>query len=158
MHSLATMSTQQPKPEQEPAVAADAQPDDRPARTAASRRIAIVEDELAVAWSLQTTAEDLGHEVIGVFASGEAALDVLALEQADLLFIDIALGEGIDGIETARLLREQRPIGVLFITGSPDRETYARIVEAVPDAKMIGKPVFREALEEAVAALGVPRG
>ena len=153
MHSSATMTMQlTPDQNQTPAEGEEEASGARRA-LANPQRIAIVEDELAVAWTLQSTAEDLGHEVIGVFASGEAALEVLTDEQADLLFLDVDLGEGIDGIETARQLRERQPIGILFITGSPDPETRARIAEAIPEAKLMGKPVFRDALEEAIAGL-----
>jgi CheY-like chemotaxis protein len=153
MHSFETMTMQlTPDQNQTPAHGEEERSEARRA-SVQPQRIAIVEDELAVAWSLQSTAEDLGHEVIGVFASGEVALEVLGEEQADLLFLDVDLGEGIDGIETARRLRERQPIGILFITGSPDAETRARIAKAIPDAKLMGKPVFRDALEETIAEL-----
>lgn len=110
-----------------------------------------------VAWSLQSTAEDLGHDVIGVFASGEAALEVLADEPVDLLFVDINLGDGIDGVETARRLRERHAVAVLFITAYADPETRARVADAVPGAKLTRKPVLRGLLEEAITELGATR-
>lgn len=118
-----------------------------------ARKIAIVEDEVMVAWSLQTTAEDLGHEVIGVFASGEAALEVLAEEAADLLFIDVNLGDGIDGVETARRLRERQALAVLFITAYADAETRMRVAEEVPGAMLLRKPVLKGLLQEAITQL-----
>ena len=157
MQTSATM-TMRIKPGEAATPGADEQQRGEPGPAAAAPvKIAIVEDELIVAWSLQSTAEDLGHEVIGVFASGEAALEILADEPADLLFIDINLGEGIDGIETARRLRDQRPIAVLFVTANADSETRARVAETVPGAMLLRKPVLASLLQQAIAQLSAPR-
>ena len=153
MQTSATM-TMQLTPEEDPTAGATEK--DACDAAAEPKRIAIVEDELMVAWSLQSNAEDLGHDVIGVFASGEAALEVLAEEPADILCIDINLGDGIDGVETARRLRELRPTAVLFITAYADPETRSRVAHVVPGAKLLRKPILKGLLEEAIAELSPP--
>jgi CheY-like chemotaxis protein len=122
------------------------------------RRIAIVEDEMMVAWSLETMAEELGHVVTGVFATGESAIEALSRDPPDLLFMDINLGGGIDGVETARRLRHAHPVRVLFISAYADEETRGRVREAVPDARLLGKPVrtlvLKQAIDEATGTAG----
>jgi two-component system, response regulator PdtaR len=119
-----------------------------------AKRIAIVEDELMVAWSLESMAQDLGHEVIGIYPSGEAALAGLADEEANLVFMDINLGSGMDGIETARRLRNGSRVPILFISAYADPATRTRVQEAVPDAMLLGKPVSGSALARAIEAMG----
>ena len=104
-------------------------------------RVAIVEDELMVAWSLETLVEDMGYEVAGLFAAGESALSTLGRDPPDLVLMDINLGPGIDGIETARRLRAEHPVPILFISAYADDATKARIEEAVPGALLLRKPV-----------------
>lgn len=114
------------------------------------RRVAVVEDELMVAWSIETMLEDLGHEVIGLYPSGEKALLALAGADVDLLCMDINLGSGIDGIETARRIRETQPASVLFISAYSDAATRSRALETVPGAAFLGKPFGRSALKQAI--------
>lgn len=117
------------------------------------KRIAVVEDELMVAWSLETMLEDLGHEVAGIFAKGEDALAALRDEPVDLVCMDINLGAGIDGIETAQRLRQMQPVSILFISAYSDPAVRSRINEAVPGALLLGKPVVRGDLKLALSEM-----
>ncbi len=103
-----------------------------------------------VAWSIETMLEDLGHEVIGLYPSGEKALLALAGADVDLLCMDINLGSGIDGIETARRIREIQPASVIFISAYSDAATKGRALDTVPGAAFLGKPLGRSALKEAI--------
>jgi CheY-like chemotaxis protein len=122
-----------------------------PERGLAIRRVAVVEDELMVAWTIESLLEDLGLEVVGMFANGEDAVAALKDAAVDLICLDINLGRGIDGIETARRIREGQPAAILFISAYSDDDTRARIGEIAPDAALIGKPTSLAALKQAVA-------
>lgn len=117
------------------------------------RRVAIVEDELMVAWGLESVLEDLGYEVVGVFANGEDAVAALQDVAVDLVCMDINLGRGVDGIEAARRIRERQASAVLFITAYSDGATMARIHESAPEALVIGKPTTQAKLEQAISSL-----
>jgi CheY-like chemotaxis protein len=122
-----------------------------------SRRVAVVEDELMVAWTIESMLEDLGHEVVGIFANGEHAVAALRDEAVDLVCMDINLGRGIDGIEAARQIRERQATAILFITAYSDGATKTRIFETVPDAVVIGKPTSLAGLEQAIRSFdGAP--
>lgn len=115
------------------------------------RHVAVVEDELMVAWSLGSMLEDLGYDVAGIFSTGEDAIAALADVAVDLICMDINLGRGIDGIETARRIRERQPTAILFISAYSDDLTHARIREIAPDALRVGKPTSMAALQQAIS-------
>lgn len=119
-----------------------------------SRRVAIVEDELLVAWTLEALLEDAGHEVIGIFSNGEDALSGLADQDVDVVCMDINLGKGLDGIQTASQLGAKQGSRIIFITAYADAATAKRAREAVPGAIMLGKPVSPQALQEAIERSG----
>lgn len=119
-------------------------------------KIAIVEDELPVAWGLEAMAEDLGHSVVGTFSTGQAAIDGLRGKPVDLVFMDINLGGGMDGIETARQLRTPQPIPVLFISGLADPAMQARVGTFLGQALLIQKPVHIDVLNHAIRQVANP--
>lgn len=153
------MGVREPKSIQLPEPSPDAAVE--PRRTAlepkgqTSKRIAIVEDELVMAWSLEAMAEDLGHSVAGIFSTGKAALDGLQQGAWDLVFMDINLGGGIDGVETAQRLWAVRHVPVLFISAYGDSETKARVRELGPYAELIAKPVSTDSLRGAIERLAL---
>jgi CheY-like chemotaxis protein len=118
---------------------------------AAGKRVAIVEDELMVAWSMETMLEDLGHDVVGIFANGEDALAGLHDELVDVICLDINLGGAMDGIEVAQRIRRAQPIAILFVSAYSDAAIKLRIAEAVPDALLLQKPTTPEMLKLSIS-------
>jgi CheY-like chemotaxis protein len=116
------------------------------------KKVAIVEDELMVAWTIESMLEDLGYEIVGIFAKGEDAIAALQDVAVDLVCMDINLGRGIDGIEAARRIRERQAPAILFITAYSDSGTKTRILESAPDAIVIGKPMTQAKLEQAIGS------
>lgn len=86
-----------------------------------------------------------GLECITVASSGEAALEALAREHFDVLFLDIVL-PGIDGHETARRFRLQKPNSdatrIIALTGNILSHQEARLYDAV-----LSKPILAENLD-----------
>jgi DNA-binding NarL/FixJ family response regulator len=115
------------------------------------KNVAIVEDELMVAWSLESMIEDLGLAVVGIFANGEAAIAALQNVDVDLVCMDINLGRGMDGIEAARRIWERQPTPILFISAYTDEPTRARIGAIGPGAALLGKPTSLATLEQAIS-------
>lgn len=122
---------------------------------AAGGRIAIVEDELMVAWALESSAEDMGYSVTGIFADADAVLESLLTRPVELVLMDINLGAGMDGVETARCIRAAYGIPIIFISAYADAAMQARIGKDVPGARFLRKPVQAADLEGALRrALG----
>ena len=66
---------------------------------------------------------------------------------------DRALRGGLDGVDTARRLRREWPVPILFISAYADPATRERALAAAPGAMLLGKPVSATALEKAVVTL-----
>ena len=71
----------------------------------------------------------------------------------DIVLMDVNLEGGREGIEAARWLREVCDIPIVFVTAYTDHDTVERIHQQVPDAPVIAKPLYRERLADAVAAV-----
>jgi two-component system CheB/CheR fusion protein len=99
---------------------------DPPATGAASKRILIIEDNLAVAQTLRLLLKSDRHEV-ALCHSGTAALDAARSFLPDVVLLDIGL-PGKDGFQVARelradeRLRRSRIIGLSGYAQDADRE------------------------------------
>lgn len=82
-------------------------------------RILIIEDEALVAMELRFVLEDLGHEVLGVAATAQAARDLVRENDIDLALVDIHLSDGPTGIDLGRELGQDMGVSVLFMTANP---------------------------------------
>jgi CheY-like chemotaxis protein len=79
-------------------------------------RILIVDDEPAVQVTIRLLLERAGHSVVTA-GDGRNGLAIFAAEAFDLLFLDIFM-PGMDGLETMRRVREQRPlIPIIVMSG-----------------------------------------
>lgn len=95
-------------------------------------KIFLVEDEALIALELRDRLEGLGHEVCGHAARGDEALARIPWAAPDLVLMDVGLGEGMDGIETASRLRERSPAPVVFLTAYADPATLERAKAVEP--------------------------
>ena len=84
----------------------------------APRKILIVDDETAVADSLQLIFSNRGYEARAVY-SAEQAIDTLAAWQPHVAIIDVMLPQ-MNGIELAGILKGNYPdCHILLISGHP---------------------------------------
>lgn len=129
----------------------------RPVRSSKrALRVLIVEDELLVAWHLESLVRDQNLEVCGLVPDGDGAIEQAADLDVDLVLMDIRLAGPMDGIEAARRIRAQRDTPVIFITAHGDEATRAHIERIIPGAPVLAKPITAERLREAVAAVLKP--
>lgn len=115
-------------------------------------QVLIVEDELLAAWHVEAIIQDLGHVVCGIEARGEDAVRAAAELAPDIVFMDVNLGTGFDGIEAARRIRTSTPIAVVFVTAYGDTTTREKIAAAVPGALILQKPVSPNDIRMAISA------
>jgi DNA-binding response OmpR family regulator len=93
----------------------------------AKNKILIVEDEESLLKLESILLTSKGYEVRGV-PNGQAALDALAEELADLVLLDIMLPE-IDGFEVCRRIKSDaatRHIPVIMLTAKKSRDDMSR--------------------------------
>jgi len=124
--------------------------------TPKSLRIVIADDEGVIRLGLRAMLEEQGYQVVGEAADGKRALDLTAKLHPDLIFLDIKM-PGVDGLQAARALLQDRTVPVIVLTAYADREFVARAREAGVLAYLV-KPVregdLRPAIEMAMGRFG----
>jgi DNA-binding response OmpR family regulator len=96
-------------------------------------RILIVEDEGLIALHIEEMLTHAGFEVAELFPCGEDALAWLARSPPpDIVLMDIGLAGSLNGIETARRIREKADIPVIFLTAFNDRHHLTAAAEVSP--------------------------
>jgi two-component system KDP operon response regulator KdpE len=80
-----------------------------------SEKILVVDDEPRVVRLVSEVLKAVGYQVIAA-ASGEPAIEMVALEQPDLVLLDILLPRGLDGYEICRRIREFSEVPVVMLT------------------------------------------
>lgn len=128
-------------------------PGDDPHAGLENLKVMIVDDEFLAAWHLQALLEDMGVIHSELAHDGPSALDLAAGFQPDLVLMDMNLGHGIDGAETARRLLADRPVRLIFITAYGDAGTISRIQEHAPGAAVLIKPANPARLRDLVVGM-----
>ncbi len=80
-----------------------------------SEKILIVDDEPRVVRLVSEVLKAVGYQVIEA-SRGEMAIEMVALDQPDLVLLDILLMRGIDGYEVCRRIREFSDVPVIMLT------------------------------------------
>lgn len=111
--------------------------------------ILIVEDEATILLLAQGVVEGAGNSTLTA-GNGIQALALLDAETAiDLVFTDIALGDGPDGLEVATAARAKWPqLPVIYASGQTVTDGLQALM--VEGSIFLKKPYSPEALQEAV--------
>jgi len=88
--------------------------------------ILVVENEAIVAMDLAAKLRQLGYEVAGMAAEGEAAVALTSRLQPHLVLMDIRLEGPMDGIEAAEAIRSRYDVPVVYLTAHSDAATLGR--------------------------------
>lgn len=111
----------------------------------------IAEDHMLVSQGLEvmlSMAE--GVDLVGVVATGEAAVERAEREQLDVILMDVNLGKAMNGIEATRLVKEKAPsTRVLILTMFTDPGTVAEAVKAGADG-YLSKGASKEVVVQAI--------
>jgi two-component system, cell cycle sensor histidine kinase and response regulator CckA len=89
-------------------------------------KILIVEDNPIVAEDLKIKLIHLGYEITATAYSGEQALESIKHQKPDIALMDIRLGDGMNGIDTALELKNKYNISVIYLTAHADDDTIFR--------------------------------
>jgi CheY-like chemotaxis protein len=113
------------------------------------KRIIIVEDEGIVAMDISKCLSSMGYEVAFTADTGEKILERIVNEPADLILMDVELKGSINGLETAKLIKEKYNIPIVFLTAFEDDSTLAKIQELSSDGYLV-KPFEDEKLKRTI--------
>jgi two-component system, response regulator PdtaR len=103
-----------------------------------------------VAWHMEEILEQLDIEVCGVASNAEAGVDKAGQMQPDVVLMDVNLGAGPDGVETARQIARLTKARILFVTAYSDPELTQRIKAVAPAAPILQKPASSAMIEAAL--------
>ena len=114
------------------------------------KKILLVEDDPIFSYRQATLLENNGYSVVRS-STGEKALRAFQDDpEIELILMDLDLGDGIDGAETARRILLQREVPINFLTAHREKEFVDR-VKAVPNygyiLKNAGEYVLMNAIE-----------
>lgn len=119
-------------------------------------RILIVEDDAIQALGLESLVSSLGHQAVEMVASAPAAVVAAEQHRPDLVFMDVRLADGTNGIDAAAEIRERLGIQSIFMTAHADVQTRARIAK-VKAIELLPKPVSAAAVKAALERLALSR-
>lgn len=113
--------------------------------------ILIVEDDPIIAADLQDRLEEMGCQVLGPIAKGEASLEFFERAEApDLVLMDIHLEGAWDGIETTKHIQLRNPdTPIIFLTSNSDDATFNAAKQVKPHA-FLSKPFRGRDLKHAI--------
>jgi CheY-like chemotaxis protein len=114
--------------------------------------VLVVEDEPTVRSLAESILEDIGYVTLSAGDAREALVLLQADDPVDLLFTDINMPDGPDGVELARSAVELRPgLRVLYTTGGSRTDGMTALF--IEGAGFLQKPYTRERLIETLHTL-----
>ncbi|MEQ8472616.1 MAG: response regulator transcription factor [Marinoscillum sp.] len=112
-------------------------------------KILVAEDNLMHASKMEMTLDQMGYDLLGIYANQKDFLEAFVIQEPDLVILDIELEGGTDGVNMAKTIQQIRPVPVIFATSFEDRETMNRAMQTDPYAYLI-KPVAKAGLQAAI--------
>ena len=112
-------------------------------------RIMVVEDEAVISMEIQDRLTKMGHSICGTAASGEEAVSVATAKRPDLILMDVQLRGEVDGVQTAKQIRDLVEIPVIYLTAFADDRTVERAKLTQPFGYLI-KPFSEKELYAAI--------
>jgi DNA-binding response OmpR family regulator len=111
--------------------------------------ILIVEDESLIALDIKRTLLKKGYRVCGCADNAEEAVEMVKTHRPALVLMDISLHGSPDGIEAAKIIKENFDTSVIFLTAYSDDKTISNATSLSPDGYIV-KPFNQGTLLAAV--------
>jgi|GEM_PF-3353361 len=90
-------------------------------------KILLVEDEALIAMGEAAIIEKYGFSVMMAYSGSQAIEMARANPDLDLILMDIDLGQGLDGTQTAAQILEFRELPIVFLTGHAEKEMVDKV-------------------------------
>ncbi len=114
-----------------------------------ARQILLVDDDITTLRVLETRLKSLGYAAPLTCTTGEDAIERALSHRPSLIFMDIKLGQGIDGIDAAEEIGKHLAVPI-FLISSYTEKALIRRAHAIHPAGFITKPVTSKNLIAAV--------
>jgi DNA-binding NarL/FixJ family response regulator len=113
--------------------------------------VLVVDDEFLIAETLRCYIEDFGLKVCGTASTAENALALAQEHRPAIVLMDMRLSGKKDGVDAALAINATLDSKIIFITGSSEPTTMARIGLGHPFAVLF-KPISGRELRASIAA------
>ena len=109
-------------------------------------RVLLVEDDPIIQEYLSRLLSSQGAKIVGRAGTGTKALDFLHTSEPEFVICDIHLGQGMNGIDVAKVINKEYNIPFIFLTSFDDEDTldqallhspYGYIVKPFNDRSLI---------------------
>ena len=119
-------------------------------QTMNAEKILVVDDDQTTARIVQLQLLKLGYPGVSIAKSGNEAIAKAQSCNPDLMLMDIKLGKGMDGIETAKLIMNEFHVPVIYLTAYSDKDLLLRAMETKP-LGYVNKPLRENDLRTTIA-------
>ncbi len=110
-------------------------------------KIIILEDDYISSQDLKNILLAEGYEVIATYQTGESLLNEIVNLNPDIAILDIKLdGGGIDGIETARMMKKIVDIPIIYLTSYSESAMITKLKDTEPSGYIL-KPFDRREID-----------
>lgn len=103
-------------------------------------KILIVEDDAVLVMNLQDKLSQMGYQIAGIAATGEAAVQLALSEQPEAILMDINLLGDMSGIQAAEQIHALQNIPIIYLSAYTD-ETYLQQAKITEAYAYLTKPV-----------------
>lgn len=110
-----------------------------------STTIMVVDDSPFASKQIKDIVEDNGYEVIGYAKDGEEAIELYKELKPDIVILDIIM-PGLNGLETAEILKKQDPAVKIFMLSSLCDAGTMEEVKSIGVKHLIPKPLEADVL------------
>lgn len=119
--------------------------------SALQRQVLVVDDEFIIVMGLIDQVEEMGLTVCGSAATADEAVALARQHRPMVVLMDLRLDGTKDGVDAAMVIHEEIGSKVIFITGSQEPDSVARMRTDHPCA-ILFKPVSSHKLHNAITA------
>lgn len=112
-------------------------------------KILIVEDESIVALDIKRILTNLQYEVTNMASDYFSAIESVEKNKPDIILMDVNLGKGKDGIETAKEIQINYNIPIIYITAYSDENTINRAISTNPMGYLL-KPFKKDEIKSII--------
>ncbi len=114
--------------------------------------VLIAEPESNIILDLKAMITNLGHEVVGVVATGEEAITRAYKLNPDLIMVNIKLNGNMSGVEAGMKITDLYKIPVIFITAFT-KNCLTKSLQLPEDAITLSIPVKQDHLEYSISRI-----
>ncbi|MDD1718429.1 MAG: response regulator [Methanoregulaceae archaeon] len=100
-------------------------------------KILVVEDDPIIASLIANRLSKLGYTLCGAVSSAHDAMAAISTLPPDLILMDISLGDEIDGVQLAEMIRKDSDVPIVFLSSSTDDTTVERVKATRPDGYIV---------------------